>query len=266
MTRRAIRKPRLQRNDGRHAAAILIIWLLCLPVNAICGETIRVGIIEGDKTQVAERDNALRFIFSEILEEIASEEGWALSYVKGPRDSIVAWVESGRVDLVPAAPLIPELKNRLDFTRETVLSTWGQVYVTHGLKLRNMLDLNGRSIAMLEGDGFSEELRRSAERFNIKVSFIYANNYHKVLEAVDRGIADAGIVERTFGAMHEDMYKAGKTHLVFAPTEIRFAGNIEKEIDLLQTIDYYIAAFKRDRTSIYYRAIERYLGPGEDVA
>ena len=77
---------------------------------------------------------------------------------------------------------------------------------------------------------------------------------------VEDGRADAGVVNRLFGALTEGEYEISKTPIVFNPVHLKFAfPQKQKYIGIARTIDQYIRQFKADPNSLFHKIINSYL-------
>ncbi len=224
---------------------------------------VRVGVLHQLNEDHDSDTDVVENILKEILEDIAGNESWRLEYIPGSQETLFNLMLWGEIDLVLGMPYTNELADSIEFSQETVISTWGQIYISPGLEIRSLLDLRDKTIAVLDDDGYFDEFRNTARRFNIDCNFIIANSYSEVLEAVDRRYVDAGVVERTYGILHDQDYHVRPTNIVFSPREVRYAGNPYTNNGLVATIDYYLALYKNDQSSVYFRTIEKYFGPIE---
>jgi PAS domain S-box-containing protein len=96
----------------------------------------------------------------------------------------------------------------------------------------------------------------------LKCRFIEAYEYEDVLELVNRGIVDAGVVNRSFGLEFEGNYNINKSSIIFSPTEVHFAVPKKKHRKLIETIDNYMVVLKSDKRSIYHQSIDKWIPVG----
>ncbi|MDX9710710.1 MAG: transporter substrate-binding domain-containing protein, partial [Trichloromonas sp.] len=98
------------------------------PDFAEAARTVRVGIFDNLPMAAWDRESRqARGIFPELLEEIAQREGWLLEYRPGTFSDCFAWLGEGTVDLVTGIGYSEERDWLYDFSRESVLSNWGQL-------------------------------------------------------------------------------------------------------------------------------------------
>ncbi len=250
---------------------ILMAWSPCALSSPLFAQqeedsyrNVRVGVTFHKEGGDNPDDDKMQGFYSSLLRNIASMEGWNLEFVPGSEELNLARLQSGEIDLV-TLPLQDRYQDEVLYSNETVLSTWGQIYTSHDVMISNVLDLNDKVIAVVPDGEHYSEFSETIRQFDINCEFVMANNYRKVFKAVDIGLADAGIVERTYGSMHQHEYRVQSTPVIFSPSEVRFAALEGVNRELILTIDYYLALFKRNSDSLYYRLIDDYFGPGQKL-
>ncbi|RME41416.1 MAG: PAS domain S-box protein, partial [Caldilineae bacterium] len=171
-------------------------------------------------------------------------------------------LEAGDIDLLTAIAYTPQRAKRYDFSTETVLVNWGQIYVPPNAPLDSLLDLQDKNIAVLKGDVYYQGLQDLLHRFEVDARFVELDTYPDVLDAVSRGEVDAGLTNRIFGLQFEADYNVARSPIVLSPIELRFAATKDRHAHLLRALDIHLAALKQDPQSAYYRSLGRWLGNG----
>lgn len=203
-------------------------------------------------------------LFPEILFYIASNEGWQIEYVPGSWSQSLARLEKNEIDLMVDVAFSEERSKKYAFTKETVLINWGILYTRKNFRIESLLDLSGKKIAVMEGsihtDG-ENGIKNLLQKFNIKCAFAEVESYKEVFELLDANNADAGVVNRIFGSLFEKSYDVTKTSLIFNPRQLKFALPKNSSLNqyLIEKIDNNIRELKKDRQSIYHRALDVYL-------
>ncbi len=241
----------------------LLLGMVVLPAPAEANDAvfIRVGVMDAMHDSIHDEIGTIQDIFRVILEEISDTEEWEVEFIEGDRAGILEKLHHGELDLVMAVPVSLAEQESLFVSTETIMSTWGQVYVRDGNRIQSYLDMEGKSVAFLQEDAYFREFRKISERFNIECDLVTAKSYRDVLAAVRNGFVDAGVVERTHGMALYEAYNVTDTPLIFSPSELRFAVAEENNAELLHAIDYQVALYKRDQNSTYYTILEKYFGP-----
>ncbi len=247
----------------------LIAALLLLSVpSALAGQTrVRVGVFDFNplcNTQLTVRDTPDEGLFPAILREVAAQEKWQLEFMPGSLPECMQRLETGEIDLVVAATYSKEAGKQYNFTRETVISTWAQVYTSDNTRLQSLLDLAGRNVGVVRDDPYIVELRTMVQRLGIQCTFVEFNTYDDLFRALDEKWIDTGVIDRIYATLHENQFKVQRTPLIFSPVELRFAAAKGKSQALIEALDYHLARFKKDPKSFYYQQITRILGMSEE--
>ncbi|PLX84034.1 MAG: hypothetical protein C0617_09435 [Desulfuromonas sp.] len=244
---------------------LFIVFFVQFSLPAHAAQAVRVGVYQNLPMVAFDEAGGARGIFPELMEEIARLEGWELEYVPGTWYECLQRAARGEIDVISSIALTEERRGRFDFSGETVLSNWGQVYRNPSADIRSILDLDGKTVAVMKESVFfvgESGLRHLAERFEISVDFLERDDYRGVFEDVASGRADAGLVNRFFGQRFEKDYRVETSPVLVSPIEIRFGFPKGQGGLLSAAIDKHLGQMKADRTSVYHQALSRWLSQG----
>jgi signal transduction histidine kinase/ABC-type amino acid transport substrate-binding protein len=253
-----------------HSRFFLLLSIVLLPV--FCSLTpfasgddriVNVGVYENAPKIFVSESGKPAGIFIDIIEEIASSEGWRLHYVSGSWGEGLDRLERGEIDLMPDVAYTSERQEIYAFHKEPVLSSWFQVYARKGIKIQSILDLDGKRIAVLERSVQQEAFCRLADGFGLHTSLISVPDYGTIFQMVAEHKADAAITNRFYGSMHAKKLGLEDTAVIFHPTTLFFAASRNDPEQLLGTIDTHLLNLKNDSQSVYYRSLKRWTS--EDV-
>ena len=236
----------------------LLVALLLLPAGPVSAQTagaIRVGTYANEPLVFRDAGGAPQGIYIDLLETIARKRGWTLRYVEGTWDECLQRLQRGEIDLLVAIGYSEERARLVDFSREPVVVNWGQVYVAPSSPIRSLLDLTGRTLAVVRGDVYYESLKRTRDILKVFPTFVEVDSYRETLQLVAEGRAEAALVSRIFGAHHERLFAVEKTTIMFSPTELRFGAPKGTQGPLLGALDQELTALKADKRSPYYRSL-----------
>jgi diguanylate cyclase (GGDEF)-like protein/PAS domain S-box-containing protein len=226
---------------------------------SLFAQTIKVGAYENKPLVFVGTEGKVQGIAIEILENIAVREGWTLEYKEGTLNECLAWLSEGKINLIAGLAYSEERSDEYEFTRETLLTNWGQIYSRRKSRYQSFLDMDSKTIAVLKGDIYYHEFLRLTENFQIHCRFIEVENSKNVFEMISGGEADAGIVSRLHDPNYEKIFRVERTPIVFCPVEIRFAATRDKHRDLLRKIDHNLNLLKRDSRSLYHQSLQSWL-------
>lgn len=249
----------------------LCLWmcfLLLTPVLADAVEntsaedrkSIRVGVFDNSPIVILHNNAEPEGIAIDVIRAIAAQEGWRLQYVPAAWDELLKLLDNGKIDLLVGIANSPERAQQYRFNRESLLGNWGMVYRHASANINSLIDLKGQPVALMRGSIHSTVFVRLMKDFGLKFAPVYVDTYPEVLQAVERGEAKAGVVNRTFGALNAHRHaNVVETGIVFNPIYIHYAAPKDSDPSLLQTIDRHLAALKADPNSIYHASLRRWL-------
>ncbi|WP_292466279.1 ATP-binding protein [Methanolobus sp.] len=212
---------------------------------------VKVGVYPNVPLVSLNEDGIAEGLYIEILQNIASKEGWELEYIPGTREKSLERLDNGSIDILPAVPYTPEMDERYTLTTEAVFTDWGVVYTYEGSDVRSMSDLDGKRVAYYD-DIFFESFNESLGNSNISYLFLEADNYMEVFELVHGREADAGIIARSYGQGHESQYNVEKISFVISPTDMVFALPENADTNISIMIDENIRQMVSQNGTIHY--------------
>lgn len=249
---------------SRHRLQLLLLILASLPLLAsqfeyvYAKEVVTVGVYNNKPTIFTDENGKVRGLFIDVLEDIGAREGWKLEYVEDHFAALLQKTKNGQLDLLPAVAYAKSRTAFLDYTYETVMANWAELYVRQGQSLTSLLNLKGKIVAVKQGDIHFKVLKELVKNFNISCRFFETDSYVTVFEMVHSNIVDVGLVNRLFGNARKDEFSVKETPVIFNPIEMRFAVQKGTHQELLNTIDTNLTAMKSDQTSAYYRSLNRW--------
>ncbi len=239
---------------------ILLFFQPGYPCALRADSAVKIGVYNNPPLIFMGTDGTPKGIFADIIEYVAEKEHWRIEYVAGTFDQCMSRLADHQIDLLCTVAYTAERAQRYDFTRENLLTNWGQLFTARGSDIRSVADLSGKKVAVLKGDVHALALDRLIKDFGIACQIIETDDYHAVLQQVSAGKADAGVANRFFGMQFASRYNVDINGVVFNPIKIHYAAAKDQKAGLLRTVDRYIVALKKDERSIYYRSLEKWLG------
>lgn len=227
--------------------------------------TIRVGVYENAPKIYTSGDGSVSGFWPNIIYSIAEQERWKIVWVHGTWEECLERLELNEIDIMPDTGWSEERSKKFAFSTETVLISWARVYVPEGSTIETILDLEGKKVAGLKGglnfDG-AEGIKELTKNFGVQSTFIEKSSYTDVFKALENNEVDAGVTNKDFGDLNEQNYKVNRTPIIIQPTHIRFAFTKNAELTpyLINAVDTHLRVLKSDSDSLYYRALDQYLG------
>jgi len=240
----------------------LFFMQLIIPSPARSGDHVRVGVYQNTPLTFEENGKTKGF-FIDILEYIAGKEGWKIEYVHSSFPECLSHLNSGKIDLLGCIAYSETRGRIFDYTYESVITNWGQIYLNKKSDIQSIIDLKGKKVAVLQNDIYFNNLRKLVDQSGIKCRFIEAFEYEDVLELVEIGRCEAGLVSQIYGLQREKDYDIFKSSIFLSPQRLYWASPKGKNQEILHTLDSYLRKLKDNQQSIYYKALAKWLGIGE---
>ena len=221
--------------------------------------TVKVGIYQNKPKVFIDSAGTPQGFFIDILNHIASKEGWQLDYVTSTWEENLEKLENAEIDLILDIAESEGRAELFDFNKEVVFSNWAIVYVQKHSKIQSILDLKGKKIAAMKGDISYEDLSRNIESLGIYARFVEVDEFSDVFEFVAQGKVDAGIISRLYGLQHDNEYNVNRSTIICCPRNLYFAVSKNKNQDLIKAIDQHLYQLKRDDQSLYYTSLIKWI-------
>jgi PAS domain S-box-containing protein len=240
------------------SSCLLLLFFTLLPL-AASGETVlRVGVYQNSPTLFIDSSGNAAGLFVDLLEEVASRENWQLTYREGHFHDLLDQLQNGELDLLPALAYSREREALIDYTFETVIVNWAQLYSKKVHSLTSVLDLQGKKIGVKAGDIHFLALKKMTEAFNINCRFFEAEDYEMVFEMAQANHADFALVNRLYGSKNNRAFELIETPVIFNPIEMRYGAAKGEQIEVIGKLDGALISFKNDQNSIFYKALNRW--------
>jgi PAS domain S-box-containing protein len=241
----------------------LIFIHFIAPSKAGSSNLVKVGVYQNAPLTVVEKNKNPKGFFIDILEHIASEKGWEIEYVPGSLPECLSNLEKGDIDLLGGITYSETRGRIFNYSIESVITNWGQIYLNKKSDIESIIDFKGKKIAVLHNDIYFLNLRKLVSQSGIKCRFIEAFEYEDVLELVERGRCEAGLVSQNYGIQREKDYNIIKSSIILSPQKLYWAAPKGKSQELLHILDSHIRKLKNNHQSIYYESLANWFGIGE---
>lgn len=238
--------------------ALLILFCLASAVHPVGAIPVKVGVcLHPPLTVLGNAGQPPRGFFVDILNDIASRNGWILSYTVDSRAALINKLARQEIDLLIPVALPFQGSDNLDYS-SSFISSFGAIYVPPNTLLPSFQELQGKTLALVHDDIYSKPFLDFLKAINIRFDLIEMRSYEEVLAAVAAGRVDAGLTDHVFGDLHYQQYNLAATPTATAPADFRCAVYRDRNWPLRQTIDKELLLLKNNPDSIYYKALEQW--------
>jgi PAS domain S-box-containing protein len=254
----------------RVTLAVLVLAVFAHAGPASSGDTlheVRVGLYDFKPLAFQDTDGKAKGFFIDILEDMAKQEKWSLTYVFGSFDQCLSRLKNKEIDLIAGIAYSDERAKAFEFTREHLFVVWAEIYTSPKSQVKTVLDLEGKRIGLVKGAQVNKELKTLLEGFGISARFQEYEGYEAVLQSLEASAADAGVFTNLYGARFLDTHPVVRTQIFFAPTPLRFAVRKKTGSDPIsgivaaETLDRYFSGYRADVHSVYRRAYDVWIDP-----
>ncbi len=239
---------------------LALLSVLMLFTAAGQAREVTVGLYENDPKIFRDAEGHPSGIFVALIERIAAEEDWHLSFRECAWADCLEQTARGEIDLMPDVAISDRREARLDFHTLPALHSWSQVYRRPSLEVESIFDLAGTRIALLEGSIQQTRIAALLDEFGIAYEPFLAEDFHAAFEAVSAGEADVALVNHLFGSRYHADYGLKRTPVVMEPARLFFATGAGRNAELLVAIDRHLAHWQGDGGSVYFDILEQWLG------
>lgn len=222
--------------------------------------TLKVGVYENPPKLFTQANGRSAGILIDLLEEIASLEGWKLEFVSCEWQACLDALATGRLDVLPDLAYSDERAQRFGFHRVPALYSWSQIYRDPEVRLESILDLQGKRLAVLVGSVQESTFEAMLRGFDVHFDLVPAESLEGVLQLVLAGKADAAVVNHYFGEFRAAALGLVETPIVLQPAKLFYATGLERDVLLRDRIDAHLADWQKDQGSPYYRVLKKWTG------
>lgn len=244
----------------KHIVSITIFIIFCFETSfAIHNKIIRVGVFDYYPSIYKDGNGEIVGYYPEAFKEIEKKEGIRIEYIHGAFNECIERLKNGKIDIIPNVHFDTKLSNNFSFSQESLMTIWGEIYVSNFSNIETIEDLNNKTIACLLNDINVIHTVKLLQNFNITCQLEYYNSYDEIFQAVSIGKVNAGLVNNLFGSIKLHDYKVRPTDIVFKPYDIYFISLKGKDNSTLNLFDTYLKKWKHNKESSYYISRQKWL-------
>ncbi len=233
--------------------------LVLLPERAFAASrSVVYGMVELRPLFFRDSRGDFQGFFVDLLRALAQREGWDISFVSAPGETLVARLASGGIDIMSMTPT-PRLASLFDFSKVNHYSTWFTIFMPPGESFLDVFDLRGRRIAAQRDFIAVSELRRTTQQLNLDLSILDFPTIEEAFDAVSKKKAHGVLAEYTISLPLVRKHNLLRTPIVFSPSRIFFATTKGRNKELLETLDSRLDEMLKAPRSLYYVLQRRWL-------
>jgi Signal transduction histidine kinase len=218
---------------------------------------VKLGVFQASPLVFVEKE-APKGLFIDLVEHFADEMDWRVQFVRGTWSDLLAKLERGEIDLLPAVGYTKDRTRIYDFSKNAVYIDSGVVFASRQKTIHTIFDLAGMRIAAVRGSTFTTAFSDFISAFGIKCEILLTDDNIAVMKNIADGEAGAGVCIYSLGNELAKQYPVVVTPISFSPIALEFAVPKGRNGDLIEGIDRSMARMVDDPSSAYSRSFERW--------
>ena len=241
---------------------LLIIPLICLCLCSNAQEKIslRVGLPNDPPLSFRDDKGRPKGFNVELLQAFASENDWKLKFVDGTWEDCLLRLSAGEIDLLGTIVKTPRRQAWISFSDESIYIEWGKVFVRFNQSYNSILQLDNRTIALVNGDVSAENFKSFIKQFKIECKFKYYDNYQDSINALKNDQVFASVCNSVEGVKYQHSQQVRNTGMVFGAAPARYGVPKGKFKAVLKRLDEQLKSSRLKHDSVYYELYNKYLG------
>ncbi len=246
---------------NRFLKLTVLIFGIFFVCNAVVASEIAltVGVYDDPPLAFFDKEARAQGLFVDVLREIAKREKWSLKFEPCIWKGCLSRLSVGSLDILGPVAFSKDRAKLYKFNRESVFINWGELYRRSDVSITSFQDIKNRKVSLVERDIYARAFNELTLKLNLNIQPVFADDYGGVFQNLLKGKADFGVVSRLFGMMHAGDYGVVVTSVIFKPVELKYAARKDLDDHILHTIDEYVREFKKNRKSIYYRSVDKWI-------
>jgi len=226
---------------------------------------LKVGIYDFKPLGFVDTDGKGKGFFIDILDGIAIEQKWIITYIPGTFNQCLTRLKSKEIDLLAGVAYSDERAQEFDFTSKHLFIIWAEIYKPEKSPIKAINDLDAKKIGVVKGAHVNIELAQLLKGFGISAHLQEYGDYDDVLQSLDKSQSDVGVFTNLYGFQIDANHKVERTQIFFAPTQLRFAVKKGCQESLLSTLDSYFTKYQKTPEAIYQNAYNKWISKIESI-
>ncbi len=221
---------------------------------------VKIGITQAPPLINLSSDSQPSGMLIDFLNAVAKEEKWTIQWVSGSWPEIYEKAKSSEIDILTYIAYSLERTQYFDFSHESFITGWGQVYAMINSNLINIFDFDNKDVALVRNDIHGLGFIDLCNQFKVNCQIKYVDNYDIAFSLLEQNIVDGVVSGSTVGLTYEKKFDIERTSIMYRPTDSLFASAKHLNNDYLVIIDKYLSRWKKDAQSPYALSKIKWLG------
>jgi len=255
---------------------LLCSWILL--TQCVHAFDVRVGVLN-QVPLLQDADTSKKAMFLEgvaidVIKAIAEKEKWAVEFYRYDQEEGLQALQQSQVDIFVGLPLSADpspcsVTSLLKFSKQSILSRWGQFYSHGSTQIQTWSDLQGLRIAVVAGSVHNHQLEKQCKTLSLSCQLALYPDLVAVFDNLASGIVDAALLPRLDAYVYEQALRTGESQqadkiqrnaLIFNPYGLYVVSSELQNGHIVDSIDRYLSHWKKQTDSPYQHILQRWLG------
>lgn len=214
-------------------------------------KAIKIGLTHAPPMILLSADKAPEGMVVDFINEVAIREKWNIDWVTGPWSEVYDKALNKEIDVMTYIAFSEERTKVFDFSYESFVTGWGQVYTYDNTQFQSVLDFENKKIAVVRGDIHALGVTELCTKFKVNCIIKYVNNYDVAFKMLENKEVDGAVCGSTVGVTYEEKFNISRTSIMYHPTNALFATPKNTNSYILETFDQYLLKWRNDPSSPY---------------
>ncbi len=188
----------------------------------------------------------------DLMNQMAKEHQFTITWVHDEWPKLLELAKKDQIDMITSAGYNAERATYLNFSTQSFVTVWGQVFLPADSAVENIFDLSDKTIAAMKGDINAINLLNQCKQFEVDCNIREVNSYPQLFELISNKEVDGGVSNNLVGLEHVKDTQILGSSVVFNPFKVFVAIPKGHEPSLLNAYDESIREWKADKNSIFY--------------
>ncbi len=253
--------------NGSVINRVVLLWLLLTSAILARAQSndkqsnniIHVGVANAPPIIIIEPDKPPQGMMIDFLEKVASMENWQIKWVVNEWPVIDQMIRDGQIDLITFMAYSDERARFMDFSNESFVTEWGQVYTQNKQTYQSILDFDEKSVAVMKGEIHGSGFIELCKLFEITCHFEVVESYQAAFSLLSSGEVDGLASSNIVGYVYESKFDVHRTGIMYHPQKTLFAIPKNHDAQVLTILDRYLTEWRLSSDSYYHEIHDKWI-------
>lgn len=220
--------------------------------------TVKVGIFHAPPIMYIDKQSKPSGMIVDLIETMADKENWKIIWVVGTASELLKQGKNNQLDLLTFLGYTDERAQYLDYSKESIMTGWGQVYTHSKSVYETIHDFDQATVAIVYNEVNGDSFKKLCETFEVTCHTRIVKTYPEAFQLLEKREVDGAVAGSIVGQNYTVNRNIYPTPVLFSPKKAMYATAKDKNKDLMKRIDYYTKKWRSDSESPYFIAYKKW--------